>query len=383
MQASNHPTPWSFWEHEIWLRDINYCIVGSGIVGLSCALALAERSPKAKILVLEQGALPSGGSTKNAGFACFGSISEVLSDLDGHDEQEVVQLVSKRADGIELLLRQLGPESMDYQRNGGYEVFLKQDKEIFEKCRSAIERVNNLLMPRFKTPVYKLVDDPFGFGNTLPQVVHSAFEGQIHTGKMMQALITKARGAGIHILNGVRVHRYESQASHVNIHCEGFDLQADAIAIASNGFAASLIDEAVKPARAQALITEPIPGLSIKGTFHLDQGYYYFRNVGERILFGGGRNLDIEGETTTKLETSTIIQNKLDERLAQVILPKHTPRVAKRWSGIMGVGPQKLPILKRLDERSVCGVRMCGMGIALGSAIGQDMAELLTADESL
>lgn len=375
--TKSQPTPWSFWERETWFDNVHHCIIGSGIVGLSCALALALRAPKAKILVLEQGSLPSGGSTKNAGFACFGSISELLGDLAGHREQDVVDLVSKRADGIDLLLRQLGPDAMDYRRHGGYEVFLKQDQDIFERCKDALDRINKLLLPRFEVPVYQLKDDPFSFGNTLPHLVYSSFEGQINTGKMMQALIAKARQAGIEILNGVRVNHFESLSSHVAIHCDGFDLRADNIAIASNGFAASLIDEAVKPARAQALITEPIPGLSVKGTFHLDQGYYYFRNVGERILFGGGRNLDIEGETTTKLETNPLIQDRLDQLLREVILPKHTPRVAQRWSGIMGVGPQKLPILKRLDARSVCGVRMCGMGIALGSAIGQDMAHLL------
>lgn len=377
MKRQDQPAPWSFWERDSWLDNIDHCIIGSGIVGLSCALALAKAQPKAKIVVLERGILPSGGSTKNAGFACFGSISEVLSDLDNHDEQEVVDLVSKRADGIELLLQQLGPEAMDYQRHGGYEVFLKQDEAVFERCKSSLAQVNALLMPRFRDKVYELVTDPFAFGNTMPQCVFSSFEGQIHTGKMMQALMHKARQAKIQVLTGVQVKGFESLASHVEVYCEGLELRANNLAIASNGFAADLIDVPVKPARAQALITEPISGLKVKGTFHLDQGYYYFRNYGERILFGGGRNLDIDGETTTKLETSDLIQSRLDQLLREVILPGHQVKVAQRWSGIMGVGPQKLPILKRLDERSVCGVRMCGMGIALGSAVGYGMAELL------
>lgn len=377
MSKLNHPAPWSYWEHDTWLDNIDHCIVGSGIVGLSCALALAKARPRAKIVVLERGVLPSGGSTKNAGFACFGSISEVLSDLEGHEEHEVATLVGKRADGIELLLAQLGPTVMNYQRHGGYEVFLKENQDTFQRCEAALDHVNALLLPRFQAPVYQLVDDPFGFGNTLPQCVYSSLEGQIHTGKMMRGLLDKARQAGIAVLCGVSVKGVETLASHVDIDCEGLQLRANTVAIASNGFAASLIDVPVKPARAQALITEPIAGLKIKGTFHLDQGYYYFRNVDDRILFGGGRNLDIEGETTTKLETSSLIQDRLDKLLREVILPHHAPKVAHRWSGIMGVGPQKLPILRRLSQRSVCGVRMCGMGIALGSAVGRDMAQLL------
>jgi glycine/D-amino acid oxidase-like deaminating enzyme len=50
----------------------------------------------------------------------------------------------------------------------------------------------------------------------------------------------------------------------------------------------------LKPARAQVLITKPIDSLKIKGTFHMDRGYYYFRNIDNRVLIGGGRNLDLK-----------------------------------------------------------------------------------------
>ena len=76
--------------------------------------------------------------------------------------------------------------------------------------------------------------------------------------------------------------------------------------IATNGFASQLINEPVKPARAQVLITKPIKNLHIKGTFHLDKGYYYFRNIDDRILFGGGRNLDFKGEETTAFSANRL-----------------------------------------------------------------------------
>ena len=72
----------SFWEINNWFTNVDYTIVGSGIVGLHCALQLRERYPKSKILVLEKGMLPQGASTKNAGFACFGSLSEIIDDLN-------------------------------------------------------------------------------------------------------------------------------------------------------------------------------------------------------------------------------------------------------------------------------------------------------------
>lgn len=147
--------------------------------------------------------------------------------------------------------------------------------------------------------------------------------------------------------------------------------------IATNGFANQFVKEEVKPARAQVLITKPIDNLVIKGTFHLDEGYYYFRNVGNRILFGGGRNLDFEGETTTELGQTKIIQNQLEQLLKDVLLPRQNFEIEHRWSGIMGVGNHKNPIVKTLSENVFCGVRLGGMGVAIGSLVGKELADLL------
>jgi glycine/D-amino acid oxidase-like deaminating enzyme len=92
----------SYWEIKNWFTNLDFTIVGSGIVGLHAALALRERFPSAKILVLEKGVLPQGASTKNAGFACFGSLSEIIDDLKTHTEEEVLQLIQKRYAGFKL-----------------------------------------------------------------------------------------------------------------------------------------------------------------------------------------------------------------------------------------------------------------------------------------
>ena len=50
----------SYWEIKSWLTNVDYIIVGSGIVGLSCAVHLKQKYPLASILVLEKGILPQG-----------------------------------------------------------------------------------------------------------------------------------------------------------------------------------------------------------------------------------------------------------------------------------------------------------------------------------
>ena len=172
------------------------------------------------------------------------------------------------------------------------------------------------------------------------------------------------------------VLEYEENNSSVKVKTEHFEFNTQKLLIATNGFASKLGIENVKPARAQVLITKPIKNLKIKGTFHLDKGYYYFRNIDDRILLGGGRNLDLKGEETTELVQTDLIQNRLEQLLKETILPNETVEIDHRWSGVMGVGDQKIVIVKKMSDKVSCGVRLGGMGVAIGSLIGKELAEI-------
>lgn len=367
----------SYWELKNWFTDIDYTIVGSGIVGLHCALALRERFPDSKILVLEKGILPQGASTKNAGFACFGSISEIIDDLKSHSEEEVVELIQKRWNGLQLLRKNLGDETIDFKPHGGYELFLQGDQNTYTECLQKLPFINELLKPLFRNEVFAKEVDRFAFKGIQEYVIFNPFEAQIDTGKMMNALLKKAVLKNILILNQVEVTSYLEKNNAVEVVLNDFSFYTKKLLFATNGFAGQITNNKVKPARAQVLITEPIPNLDIKGTFHLDKGYYYFRNIDNRILLGGGRNLAFEAETTTQLGQTELIQNRLEELLKQVILPNTEYKIAHRWSGIMGLGTTKNPIVEQLSEHVYCGVRLGGMGVAIGSLIGKELADLV------
>ena len=138
------------------------------------------------------------------------------------------------------------------------------------------------------------------------------------------------------------------------------------------------MDENIVPARAQVLVTKPIDNLKVKGTFQLDQGYYYFRNIDQRILIGGGRNLDFKSESTIEFGQTSIVQSKLEDLLKNTIIPNMNFEIDYSWSGIMGIGNKKKPILKQLSNNVSCGVRLGGMGVAIGASVGRDLAYLIT-----
>lgn len=105
----------SFWEKEQFFAPQDIVIVGAGLVGLNAALKLRQLHPKAKILVLEKGLLPAGTSSRNAGFACFGSPSELYEDLKSHSWAELEELLYQRYLGLRLLRETLGDQAIAYQ----------------------------------------------------------------------------------------------------------------------------------------------------------------------------------------------------------------------------------------------------------------------------
>ena len=145
MHKNTIETKFSFWETQTYFKDIDLIIVGSGIVGLNAAISYKEKHKKAKVVVIERGILPHGASTKNAGFACFGSVSELLSDLKKNKEELVWQTVEMRIKGLALLKKRLGDKQIDYKELGGYELFDSKNK--FDECSHSIDYFNKQIKP--------------------------------------------------------------------------------------------------------------------------------------------------------------------------------------------------------------------------------------------
>ncbi|WP_299824281.1 FAD-dependent oxidoreductase [uncultured Pontibacter sp.] len=372
----------SFWEKETYFSNVDVLIIGSGIVGLNAALHLKTTQPKLKVLVAERGLLPTGASSKNAGFTCFGSPSELLEDLTHHSEEQVFSLVERRWKGLQRLRQHLGDNAIDYNRWGGYELFVDAQQELYSSCLDKLPYLNKHLQSiTGEQNVFRSADqkiDAFGF-KQVAHLLESTAEGQIDTGKMILALTRKVQALGVLVLNGLEVQELHDEGTSITATTtQGITLKARAALVATNGFAQKLLPHvAVTPARAQVLITKPIHHLKLKGTYHYDCGYYYFRNIGNRVLFGGARNLDFKTEETTELGLTELVQHKLEELLTTVILPDTPYEVEHRWSGIMGMGNQKTTIVEQVSGRVSCAVRMGGMGIAIGSLVGEEGAALI------
>lgn len=376
----------SFWEQQTFFNDIDVAIIGSGIVGLSTALNLNLLDPKLKIVIIERGIYPYGASTRNAGFACFGSASELMDDMSHISTSEVFSLVEERFLGLKRLREMLSDVAIDYEHFNGYEIFTDADEKLYEQCMARLSDFNlELEKITGEKNIYSNADEKikeFGFANVRHLICNKG-EGQIDTGKMMHALLRSVQSKGIAIYNNIQIDALEEKNGKVNLkNGKGLNISAKNVIVCTNGFAKKLLPHTeVKPARSQVLITEPLPHLKIKGCFHYDKGFYYFRNVKDRILFGGGRNLDFETEETDDFGLTKIVQEKLESLLHEMILPNVQFKIEQRWSGIMGIGPTKNPIIEKISDGVYCAVRMGGMGVAIGSRVGMRAAEMLMRNQ--
>ena len=134
----------------------------------------------------------------------------------------------------------------------------------------------------------------------------------------------------------------------------------------------------VQPGRGQLLLTAPIAQLPYTGTYHADEGYLYFRNLGNQLLLGGGRNAYRQEEATWSTDCSTNIQDYLEKYLHQVLLPGKKPKILNRWAGTMAFSYQgiKQPIFIKEANLTIVA-RMSGMGLALSPELGKKAADLL------
>ena len=389
----------SVWEQSTYFAPKDLVIVGCGFVGLWTAYEAIHQNPKLNITILERGTIPSGASTRNAGFSCFGSVSELISDIQLMGETAMLETVKMRYDGLQRIQEVFKAKEIDYNQWGGYELFegkkgAKNDESglyDISKLESDIAYLNKILAPALKTPkkngkylpIYTNASKDIkklGFQG-IEALAFNQLEGQLNSAKLVLALQKAVQAKGVQILFNTEVKKFKSHKKGVTIttNLEAV-LETKQFLVCTNGFAKQLIPSLdVVPARGQVFVTEPIKNLKFKGCFHFDEGYYYFRNLGNRLLLGGARNADFKNEKTYSLETSATIQKVLEDFMMQRILPKGSkkPKIELRWSGTMGMGSIKKPIIEQVQPNVYCAVRMSGMGVAIAPIVAKKALKLM------
>lgn len=367
----------SYWEKEYLISPSDYLVIGMGLVGLQTAINLKEKHPEAKVTVIDRQSWGLGASTRNAGFGCFANVSEILDDLKYDTPENVYLTISKRYQGLDKLRKKFGDENIDYQNKGSIEIFTQKNKHELSEAIDSLQGINTILSDELG------LDRVFTYKNnsSLPCVIgtiHNAYEGQLNTGKLYRTIYRYAQNLGIQLIGGLEVVSWEKNIDISVITSQQINLKTRNLILCTNAFTPDLIDEDISPCRGQVIVSEQMDELPIEGLYHYDNGYYYWRDIDNRILLGGARNFDSVGETTDKIETSEVIISELKRFMEEQITGRPVS-IEHQWSGIMGMGKskQKIPIIKNIEPHVYVAARLGGMGVALSASVAVGILELI------
>ena len=367
----------SFWERSV-LFNQDVVIIGGGITGLSIAASIKERAPHRQVCVLDRSMFPYGASTRNAGFACFGSLTELAADVRNMGSDAARELLFNRWMGLKITRKRLGDAACGFRADGGYELTTR------DIAASMVGELNPLVEDFL--PDYFQIKAPGSVpGLKLDEsetVVEMRGEGQLNTGMLMQALESHCAQLGVIVRGGAEVLNAERVGDFYKLRVADSlrgqqELNANCCIVATNAFSSAFGVEGVVPGRGQVLITAPIPGLKFRGSLHIDEGFYYLRNVEDRVLIGGGRNLQMEGETTESFGLNNEIQEAIETVMHRVLEIPDEVEVDMRWSGIMAFGESKAPLIRLDDDGIIYAVKMSGMGIALSAQVGEIVMDMI------
>ena len=337
---------------------VDVAIVGAGVTGCSCALTLADAG--LRVRVHEAREVAGGASGRNGGFALRGAAAPydaARAELGG-ERAASLWLLTERA------LERMAELAGDAFRPRG-SLRLAADTEEAKSLKAEYEALR---------------DDGFAvewrpeLDGRLADRFHGAIfhppDGSIHPARWVRRLAVRAAEAGAEIREHDPVGGLE-------------ELDADQVVIATDGYTHGLLeplDRAVKPARGQVVVTEPLDSEYFGCPHYARYGYDYWQQTEDlRLVLGGFRDSALEEESTAEEGTTPGIQARLEAFAGELV--GRAPRITHRWSGIFGVTDDLLPLAGQAPGRDrlwvSCGYS--GHGNVLGFACGDLVAQAILA----
>jgi glycine/D-amino acid oxidase-like deaminating enzyme len=383
----------SIWEQQTYYADAGVFIVGSGLMGLWTAYELLLAEPDLSIIIADSLPVPAKASTRNAGFACFGSPSEICSDWGILTEEELWQTAEMRYKGIGKIRKICGDTAIDFDGSGGFEVFLPGSDWASTAGQQRIEWLNKGFQEitgnsetytncTSQMPDLGLRNFGMMYGNSL--------EGGLHSGKLVNWLQHYLQGKGVRFLLAHQVIKVDpkTEGFAITLQTQQYEqicLLGRQVLWATNAALSLLpaLHGQIKPARGQMLLSPEIPSFKLRGTFHFEEGYYYFRHLGNRLLIGGARHIAIDAEETLLDGENPLIRAALEN-----FIHNHLPQAAaclkegdwKNWSGIMAMSDIKKPMIGRLDSGEWVAMACNGMGVALTPVWAETVSSQMLLD---
>jgi gamma-glutamylputrescine oxidase len=339
---------------------VDVAIVGAGITGCACALALASEGLRVRVHDARE--VAGGASGRNGGFALRGGAARYDVARESYGEDEAAELWR----WTERCLERLAASAGDAFRHTG-SLRLAADAEERDGIRAEYEALS---------------DDGFAvewrddLSGRLRGRFHGAMfhptDGSLQPARFVRRLAAAGAERGVEFRTG---HRVESVDQ----------LDAERVVLATDGYGRGLVpglDDAVWPARGQVIASAPIAERLFECPHYARQGFDYWQQLEDgRIVLGGFRDHSILAELTDQELTTEAIQEALEGFLTELV-DRPVP-ITHRWCGIFGLTQDLLPLVGRVPGRDGVWVSVgySGHGNVLGVGCGELVARALLGDE--
>jgi glycine/D-amino acid oxidase-like deaminating enzyme len=334
-------------------------IVGAGVTGCACALALAEAG--LRVRVVDGRRVAEGASGRNGGFALRGTASpydEVVASLGRERALALWRWTEQEIDEIERLAGDA------FRRVGSLR--LAADAEEREDLRDEIEGLwaDGLDAEWIDTPAGPLA------GRFSAAIRHPT-DGVLQPARWVRHLAALAVSAGAELVEGRRISDPE-------------ELRADTVVIATDGYPSGLLGELeglIVPTRGQVIATEPLEERLFEVPHYGRHGFDYWHQSEEgRLVAGGFRDIAIDQEFTADEDVTDAVQRSLERFVSDLV--GRQLRVDYRWAGIFGLVLDFLPVVGRLPDRdgTWLAAGYSGHGNVLGFGCGRLVARAITGD---
>ncbi len=334
-------------------------IVGGGVTGCSCALAL--RRAGLRVRLNDARTIAGGASGRNGGFALRGGAMSYHSArewLGADTAAEYWRLTETYVDRM----GELGGDA--FRRTGSLRLAGEDERDELRAEYEALREDGFAAEWRDELPV--------PLAGRFPGALFHPDDAVLQPARLVRRLAGAAALAGVEIREHHRVASLE-------------ELEAPTIVVATDGYPSGLLGELeglIIPTRGQMIATEPLPErlfpLPHYGRHGLD---YWHQNEEGRLLVGGFRDVDMDAEFTASEDTTDRIQDAL-ERFVEELLGRR-PAVTHRWAGVFGLVPDLMPVVGRVPGRAGLWLAggYSGHGNVLGLMCGELVANAITGDE--
>jgi len=338
--------------------EVDVAVIGAGITGVSCALALTRGG--LRVRVHDARGIAEGASGRNGGFALRGGAAryDVARETYG---AEAAKLLWQRTEAALDRLEAVDGDA--FRRTGSLR--LAADDEERDEIRLEYEALR---------------DDGFAaewrdeLSHLRPEFRGAIFhphDGSLQPGRFVRGLAEQAAAEGVAFRERHRIASLD-------------ELDAEQIVIATDGSGRGLLpelDDAIWPARGQVITTEPLGERLFDCPHYARHGFDYWQQLaGGRIVLGGFRDFSILTEMTDDETTTAPIQEALDAFLVELL--GYMPSVTHRWAGIFGLTQDLLPLVGRVPghEGTWIAAGYSGHGNVLGFMCGELVASALLGD---